>query len=454
MKKTIILFLLASAVLLSGCGILENMPKPPRTTAVPASPEPAAAEETEVPGSPEPAAAEETAVPESPAAEPLPETSAPGTETESGASGRGMLLHFERSWRDAWDPAEGKTRILDFYWDSVQAFSEEAPDAAARITETMAARQDVWYTGSGSEEDANIYGYDTMLGLAEDNYSVSLEYDVPAELSSTRSVSALRSDAEICVLYEMTYVYLGGAHGSYAGTAVCFDARTGEQLELGSLSSDPDALRARLLSEMLRLAREDADGYYTQQLDLLSPEQYEEAFSALLREGMWYPGTDGFHVFSSLYELGSYATGTTDFRIPYENLSDVLDARWIPAAVTDAASVRLETLTETPESSLEIVDRVVVGGGGEAVLLCFEGEARQVALERTAFYDSTVPDGQIFFCGSLRDAAVQLAVTFEGDLADKLLRFTDISGEHLYRISLSGEDGSVLLTEYRSTAEG
>ena len=40
MKKTIAVCILALAVALSGCGLLQNMPKPPQTTDVPVSAEP------------------------------------------------------------------------------------------------------------------------------------------------------------------------------------------------------------------------------------------------------------------------------------------------------------------------------------------------------------------------------------------------------------------------------
>ena len=450
MKKTIAVCILALAVALSGCGLLQNMPKPPQTTDVPVSAEPVS--ETPQQGAQQQAESTESGSSGVPAPVPAtePVTAAePVPAAESKPAGQGMFLHMERNYREAMDPADGTVKILDFAWDTVRAESEVYPDAAARITETMAARLDTWYTGTGSEEEGSIYGYDTMLGLAEDQYTMARENSFdPVELSSTLYVSALRSDEAICVLEELDYVYLGGAHGSYSSEALCFDAQTGDLLSLDDLSADPEALRTRLVEEMLRLAREDTDGTYTDHLDLTEPEDYETAFTALLRPGMWYPGKDGFHIASDLYELGSYASGPVDFCVPYESLSGVLDAKWIPSQATGTASIRLEMLTEVPEGSVEILDRVVVGDGGETFLLCFDGEAREITLERTSFSEELFADGQIFYCGVLRDAAIQMAITFAGDLEDILVHYEDEEGFHRYLVSMSGMDGSIIIRPF------
>ena len=55
-----------------------------------------------------------------------------------------ILIHIERTRKDAMDPAEGRTRILEYVWDNVRVESAQHPEAAAVIAEDMAARQDVW----------------------------------------------------------------------------------------------------------------------------------------------------------------------------------------------------------------------------------------------------------------------------------------------------------------------
>ncbi len=368
----------------------------------------------------------------------------------------GMLIHMERMSKEAFDPETGTNRILTFAWDNVRVDSELAPEAAQRMTEEMAALQDLWYTGSGAGE-GNIYGYDAMLAAAEDNYAISREYDgIPSELTSTRYVTVLRADDEICVFLVSTYDYLGGAHGGYAEEAVCFDAGTGERLHLENLSADPEAFRERLVSEMLRLVQEDRDGYYAGQLSLTAPEDYETAFRALLRDGAWYPGEDAFHLTSGLYELGDYASGLTDFSIPYERLEGLLDARWFPLAVSGTADVAMIEMPEIREGSLNIVDQVVIGDGGETGLIVFSGDARDVSIW-TAYPGADshfYADRELFFCGRFCDCALQMALLFPGDLPDTMLRYRDLRGEHEYMIGLSGEDGRIILTENPPASQG
>lgn len=428
--RTTLAALLCGAMLLTGCG---------KAHAPAAAPLPAGDAAASGPA--------EVQAPEAPA-DGNPEAGASEMRAEVAVPDHGMLIHMERMSKEAYDPEAGTTRILTFAWDNVRVDSDLYPEAARRMTEELAAMQDVWYTGSGSEE-GSIYGYNAMLAAAEDNYAISKEYEgIPSELSSTRYVTVLRADDEICVFLVTTYDYLGGPHGGYADEAVCFDARTGERLHLENLSASPEEFRERLVSEMLRLAAEDKDGYYSGQLSLTAPENYETAFRALLRDGAWYPGEDAFHLTSDLYELGDYASGLTDFSIPYENLDGVLDGRWLPRAADSAAGVRMIEMAELQEGSLDIVDQVVIGDGGETGLLVFSGDARDVSLW-TAYPGTDMhfyPEQELFFCGRLCDCALQLALLFPGDLPDTMLRYRDAEGEHEYLIGLSGENGRIILT--------
>ncbi|MBR3175266.1 MAG: DUF3298 domain-containing protein, partial [Oscillospiraceae bacterium] len=267
-----------------------------------------------------------------------------------------------------------------------------------------------------------------------------------------RYVTVLRADSEICVFLVNYYVYMAGAHGSYKNEAICFDTKTGERLTLADLSADESGLKAKLLSEMNALADENKDGYFTDRM--FEDVDRSTAFPALIREGSWYPAAEGFVVFSDIYELGPYAAGITEFAIPYENLADVLDARWIPQPATLTAEVEPLSMDMVPEGSLDIADRVIVGEGGEPWLLFCQGEAKDFSIWTGSFSESFFPEGEVFFCGSLKDAALQVAVEFPGDLPTTMLRYTDLDGMHEYLIELSGENGNVVLVENTAQAQG
>lgn len=118
------------------------------------------------------------------------------------------------------------------------------------------------------------------------------------------------------------------------------------------------------------------------------------------------------------------------------------------------ASVSIRPLNAVPEDRIEIVDRVVVGDGGEASLLLFSGTALDVEICTAVFTDRFYPDRQIFACPELSDCALQLALLFPGDLPDTMLRYRDSEGEHELLIGLSGRDGSIILTENTFTLQG
>ena len=430
--KTILCLLMLAALLLSGCAAIENLPKLPQITAAPTA-EPAAS----TPAAPEVEKPETAQITFSPAA-------SAGEEED----GNGFFVHLERNTREAYDPAENKEKILNFSWDSVRVLSDRHAEAAERITETLAEMEDAWYTG-GSVEDGYDYGYNGMLEIAEDNYGFAVEYGGIMELEAERTVFVEHADSDYCAFLINTYYYTGGAHGNYSTEAVCFDSRTGERLGLDELSSDPEALRARLLEQMLKLAEEDRDGYYSEQLSLTDPENYAAAFAALLREGSWYPGHDAFYVFSTLYELGPYAAGIAEFAIPYESLEGILDERWIPRHTEEEAGLRIVPMAEVPEGSVEIADLLVLGDGGEAFLLICEGELTDLQIQTCSigYEDRFYPDRNLYYCGRLKNAAIQLALLMQGDLPDSMIRYRDRNGEHELLICMSGEDGSYFLTE-------
>lgn len=347
MKKTIsktkgssiLILVLLLAVFLSGCGLLDQLPKPPRLKPVE---QPAQDAETASEGA-------------------QPETSAVGLSATSAEPKYGMMIHLERTVREVFDPAEGTQRILTFAWDSVRVESEQNPDTARRITEEMAALQDRWYTGSGTAP-GDSYGYDAMLGAAEDNYSLSQEYGGTTECTATRYVTVLRSDEEVCSFQVITVTDLGNGQRSGNTEEISFRTATGERF------------------------------------------------------------------------------------------SETSDEPPRPAAVS--GKIELLELESIPDGRLEIADRVVVGDGGEALLLRVDGEVKDFSLWTVTFTDRFDTEGELFFCGSLRNCAIQLSLLIQDDLPSTMLRYRDATGEHEYLIAQSGENGSYILTENRVSAQG
>ncbi len=329
--------LLTGTVFLSGCDLLDQLPELPKL--IPVS-------ETETAAEPEAQAAV---------------TEQTGLAAVSSEAKYGMMIHIDRTTREVYDPAEGSQCILTYAWDSVRVESEQAPDAALRMTEELAALQDIWYTGSGDSPE-NKYGYDAMLGAAEDNYSLSREYGVVTECAATRYVTVLRSDSNVCAFQVSTVTDLGNGQKSGASETLYFDTRTGARLT--AVSDEP-------------------------------PRQ---------------------------------------------------------TAVT--GEVKLIPLDEVPDGSIEIADQVVIGDGGETLLLAVDGEVKDFSIQSVTFTDRFYTEGELFFCGSLRNCAIQISLLMPGDLPNTMIQYTDAAGEHQYLIGMSGEDGSFILMKNQFAVQG
>ena len=219
-KETVLGLLLSGSLLLSGCGGAPAGSAPSQATEAPAA-------ETLVPAAELPI---------------IQDQSAELVQAEPEETKDRLLIHIERTRKDALDPAEGNTQILKYAWDNVRVESALHPEAAAAITETMAARQDVWYTGSG-EAVPDSYGYNAMLEAAEDNFTIAREYGtVPEACFAERFVTVIRADDTVCAFLVSTATDLGIGASRTAYEALCFDPGTGELLFSERTDEDPDQL--------------------------------------------------------------------------------------------------------------------------------------------------------------------------------------------------------------------
>ena len=281
---------------------------------------------------------------------------------------------------------------------------------------------------------------------------------MPLEFSDALSAKVLRVDQNVLSVRYSESIYQGGAHGSYWSFAYNFDMRSGEILSLESLSPDYDALADSLVQEMLALAEEDQDEYYSQRIveGFLPEGGREEAFRTLLREGTWALDREGLEIISSLYELGPYAAGTVSFLIPYEKLQERLDQRWMmPEDRNGKGRVLVQELSELEGGEIEIIDKVKVSEGGVNLGLVVEGQIFDVRISTVYYVDRFYENAQLWAASSLADCAVQLEVTVPEGLPDLLISYYTADGERCGKLlSQSGADGSYMLVDDNIEAVG
>ena len=423
MKKTVsIILALALAFGLCACGNLSNIDLPPLPTVTP----------------------EPTATPE-----PTPE---PTPDVQDGQ----IIIAVESTQKQAYDPQDGTQLILTFSYETPKIEIVGRADAEKAINEYIAMLDETYVTGE-DYGDGQGTGYNNMLTMAEDNYNYWTSTDggevYTLELVSDRSVTVERGDTQVLTLLYNDYSDLGGAHGSYGYTGYSFDTQTGELLTLDKLSSDPDGLRSFLTDYMVTTIENDTS--LQERTDGFIPDNdYNAALSALLREGSWYFSGSGMVIFSSLYEISSYAAGIIQFEIPYSELAGHIDEKWIPAETAGEGGFEIVSAADMKDGSTEILDKLTVSKDGEELYLVSNGLVRNVSICSVDYSDTFYETGELWYCSVMNGSAVQLQTVIPEGMPNLRLSYTDGSGEHRFYISESGENGKPILADETIEAVG
>ena len=417
MKRILALLLMAVFTFgLCGCEKISSIDLPPLPTVTPEAAEPSA-----VP----------SAVP------------AVQTETESA---HGLIVSTKRTTRQAYDPQDGSKLILTFSYDTPTVYIEGGEAAAAAINEQTALMEDAFYTGNGYGT-----GYNDMLTMAEDNYNYVVNAGIEGgmlELVNSRTVSVERMDDRVLTLLYNDYSFTGGAHGFYGDTGCSFDVETGRLLSLEDLSGDYDALASFLLDTMVNTVENDPE--LAQRIDLGLFEEgtsYGDILAPLLRQGSWYFDGQGLVIFSSLYEISSYAAGPIVFPIPYAELQGHIDDRWLPGEIQGSGSLELAAGGEMLPDSTPIIDKLDVDAAGEPLYLIVRGSVKNLRIAKGEYVESFYATENLWNCGSMENCALQLQCLIPEGMPNLRVSFDDAQGNHSYYLSYSGLDGSVILTD-------
>lgn len=200
---------------------------------------------------------------------------------------------------------------LDFNW--VEYAGDERADRMNEILE----QQILSYTQFG---ELKFTCLDTAADFFIAQYkSVRTEFpDSPGDwYLALNSQEAFDSLGLKTLVYQMES-YTGGAHGNTSFQMLNFDAASGNQLSNDALILDNDRL-LNLAEEAFRKYHEvDPALTLEEDGDFFLPET-----GFFLPATMGYSGSD-FILYYQSYEIGPYAMGTTDLRIPLKELKGVV----------------------------------------------------------------------------------------------------------------------------------
>lgn len=384
-----------------------------------------------------------TVTPQAAESDARPEESPAPVET---GSAHGLIVSIKHTVKQAYDPQDGSNLILTFSYDTPVVFMEGNEAAASAINEQTALLEDTFYSGSGYGT-----GYNDMLTMAEDNYNYIVNAGIEGgmfELASSRTVSVERMDARVLTLLYNDYSYTGGAHGFYGDTGYSFNAETGKLLGLEDLSGDYEALASFLVNTMVSAVENDPE--LAQRIDLGLYEEgtaYADILAPLLRQGSWYFDDQGLVIFSSLYEISSYAAGPIFFNIPYTELQGHVDDRWLPEKVQGSGCLELAAGGEILTDSIPIIDKLDVDAEGESLYLIVRGSVKNLRITKGEYMDSFYVTENLWNCGSMDNCALQLRCLIPEGMPNLRISYDDAEGSHSFYLSHGGVDGRIILTD-------
>ena len=424
MKKIISLLLCMALVFgLCACGGLDKLselpPLPTFTSAPAATPQPAEASAAPVP------------------------TEEPKVETPQA----GMIVEIrENEYRD-YDPQNGENLILTFSYETPVVLIEDRPAVQKAINEYIAILDETYYTGEDYGEGYGT-GYMNMLTEAEDNYNYVVNEGIEGanlEFSCIRTAVVMRGDNNVLSVRYTDSSYTGGAHGMYDYTGYTFDTQTGKLITLDTLTDDFASLAAFLTGYMVNLANYDED--ISGRIDLVGTD-LESALGALVREGSWYLADDGMHVYSSLYEISSYAAGIIDFVIPYEELSTYIKPEYMPVSVSAKGGINAVPAEEAADAGKAIVGLVKTDEVGTQLYITVDGSVQNVKVSSViysgvSFYETA----QLWYCSLMSDCALQIQTDIPDGMPKLMISFDTLDGQSRKLLTQSGDDGHLILLD-------
>lgn len=220
--------------------------------------------------------------------------------------------------------------------------------------------------------------YDEELGWAKEHYEMSkgegIEYF--SNYTFDKNLTMSRNDSDVISFYESFYEYTGGAHGMYGGMGITFDAKSGKQLMLEDILSNPEAFYEKAIEYILK----ELDEKYGAELFAGYEETVKESTFGKT-PASWHLNNEGIVIGYDLYLIAPYAVGAPSVTLPYDEFAEYIKEEYITPhdnmtaqisnnkdvsrLLGEAGSVMIETVYDEETSTSEVT--VVSGSASEKV---------------------------------------------------------------------------------------
>ena len=335
--------------------------------------------------------------------------------------------------------------------------------------------------------DEETMTIDTVSRWSEDDLEY-FPYDWGISYQSERSFYPSRQK-DVLSFGTGIYTFLGGAHGFQSYSGINIDPKTGDEVALSEVISDPAALKDVIFEELLAQNDDLADVYTTNEGETSDKDiLFENLDKALADDGWalsWTVTDEGIAVYFPDYFLGYYALGSRLVAVRYVDhpalFTDKYSYNVYPESeiaetpkILELAETEPEELTYNPdygklpaavtaefaddsEKQPENSSLYVLSDSPDAVTVVFNAEKpvrnfKILELECTFVTEDGKP---VFNTNSVKSwkelvpgQPLEVTMEFAGDIPNNGFFYIDEDGAvRRFSLELSGEDGSLIATE-------
>ena len=254
--------------------------------------------------------------------------------------------------------------------------------------------------------------------------------------SNYQQLGVARHDEAVVSLISLSSLYSGGSHPNAVQTAYNLDITGQRLLRL------EDVILESAAPELAELVRAGVDEKFTM-IDGGNGlfEDYADTIDNSMIYGnmtpYWYLNDRGLVIFYNQYELGPYAAGIIKVELPYERLTDILAAEYLP---DDPAGVPGDLLLRGQWEGRNTI-LITIEPEGEKLLVGVEGTVYQIQLSEVLWLGETPIAQDLLFSAKTLGQNDVLEITggFDDENRSFAIEFTNGRGERVLYYIHPGE---------------
>lgn len=232
-----------------------------------------------------------------------------------------------------------------------------------------------------------------------------------------------RQDEKILSFSYNSWYYGGGAHGNSYTSGLNYDVKTGKVLTFEDIFENKENGLAEVKEYILEQCQLP---YYSERLS----ENYENYIDDVITDEFWYFAKEGIHVVSNEYMLSSYASGSFEFVVPYDRLTELKEeykeelAYIYPVLNGDSVEMDLDSDGQADSIFYDVITTEIVENENTEEEIRYEGLASSLIIngedlsekfmELTNYYPENITEHYYLIDLDENDDFIEIAITDYG----------------------------------------